>query len=81
MRRDAIERVGCLDELYYPMYYEESDWQYRAHLQGLKSIYTPKCVVTHIGSATAKSDAKKYIQINRKKFTKRFKDCNIEQFN
>ena len=81
MRRDAIDRVGLLDELYYPMYYEESDWQYRAHLQGLKSIYTPKCVVTHIERATAKSDAKKYMQINREKFKERFKDYNIEQFN
>lgn len=81
MRRDAIESVGLLDELYYPMYYEESDWQYRAHLKGFKSIYTPKCVVMHIGGATAKSDAKKYMDINRIKFKKRFKDSNIERFN
>lgn len=81
MRRDAIDKVGLLDELYYPMYYEESDWQYRAHLKGLKSIYTPKCVVMHIGRATAKSDAKKYIQINRVKFKEKFKNSNIERFN
>jgi GT2 family glycosyltransferase/glycosyltransferase involved in cell wall biosynthesis len=81
MRRDAIDKVGLLDELYHPMYFEEADWQYRAHLKGLKSIYTPKCVVMHIGSATAKSDAKKYIEVNRVKFKERFKNSNIERFN
>jgi hypothetical protein len=36
LKRDAIEKVGLLDEGLTPLYYEDTDWQYRAHKEGFK---------------------------------------------
>jgi GT2 family glycosyltransferase len=63
------------------MYYEESDWQYRAHLQGLRTIYEPKCVAMHLGRATAGEQGLKLIQKNQKTFKKKYQGKNIEKFN
>lgn len=79
MRRDAIERIGVFDERFCPMYYEESDWQYRAHIQGLKTLYEPKVEVVHHESKF--KEMKKHEQINRLKFAEKFSQDNIEKYN
>jgi GT2 family glycosyltransferase len=81
IRRDAINKVGLLDENYDKMYYEESDWQYRSHILGLKTIYEPKCAYVHFGQMTSKDSINEYMEKNRKKFKEKFKDKNIEQYN
>jgi GT2 family glycosyltransferase/glycosyltransferase involved in cell wall biosynthesis len=80
MRRDAINKIGALDELYYPMYYEDSDWQYTAHVNGLKTIYEPKCVVFHEQGTSSNGKSEEYKNCNRRKFVEKFKDKNIEQY-
>ncbi len=76
LKRDAINRIGPLDETFAPMYYEESAWQYRAHELGLHSLYVPTSRIVHIGGATANNghsqECKAYMEGNRKKFIKRF---------
>lgn len=79
MRRDAIEKVGIFDHNFAPMYYEESDWQYRAHMYGLKTIYQPKVEVIHHESKIKLM--KKHQEVNRTKFVKKFYNKNIEQYN
>lgn len=81
LRRDAIHRVGLLDENYDKMYFEESDWQYRAHLEGWKTIYEPRCVSVHLGQMTSKKLAPAFLEANRKKFAEKFKDKDIERYN
>jgi GT2 family glycosyltransferase len=82
MRRDAIKEVGLLDEDYYPMYYEDSDWQYRAHIKKYKTVYEPKCIFVHHMGSNSKSEAvENLLEINRKKFVEKFKEYDIEIFN
>lgn len=85
MRRDAIDAFGALDVDLEPMYYEDSDWQYRLHTHGIKSIYEPRCVAIHAEGSSSGTDLtkgmKRYQQINREKFIKKYKNHNIEQYN
>lgn len=82
MRRDAIKEVGILDEDYYPMYYEDADWQYRLHIRGYKTVYEPKCLfVHHMGSISKPETVEVWLDQNRKKFVEKFKEYDIEVFN
>lgn len=85
MRRDAIDQVGALDKDLEPMYYEDSEWQYRLHINGMKSIYEPRCVAIHAEGSSSGTDInkgmKRYQEINRKKFIQKYKNYNIEQYN
>jgi GT2 family glycosyltransferase/glycosyltransferase involved in cell wall biosynthesis len=49
--RKAWNQVGPLDEKY-PMYYEDSDWSYRARLSGFSIVAAPKAVGFHGYSQT-----------------------------
>lgn len=85
MKREAINKIGIFDENFYPMYYEDSEWQYRAHIFGYKTIYDPRCVAIHNEGSSSGTDInkgmKRYQEINRKKFIKKYKNIDIEQFN
>jgi GT2 family glycosyltransferase len=88
MRRDAIEKLGSLSEKLDKMYYEDSEWQYRAHVHGLKTIYEPRCIAIHHEGSSSGTDItkgmKKYQEINRVKFLKLMRDqtnLKIETFN
>lgn len=85
MRRDAINKIGVFDSSLQKMYYDDSEWQYRAHINGLKTIYEPRCEAIHDEGSSSGNDitrgAKKYQEINKKLFVKKFKDINIEQYN
>jgi hypothetical protein len=47
VRRQMIEGIGLLDERTFPMYFEETDWCYRAQQAGWQVYYTPEATVTH----------------------------------
>lgn len=85
MRRDAIKKIGTLDSSLEKMYYEDSEWQYRAHINGLKTLYEPKCEIIHDEGSSSGNDiskgAKKYQAMNKKLFLEKFKNLDIEQFN
>jgi N-acetylglucosaminyl-diphospho-decaprenol L-rhamnosyltransferase len=46
IRRSAYTAVGPLDEKYF-LYYEDTDWCYRAHLKGWKIGYLPRPSIVH----------------------------------
>jgi N-acetylglucosaminyl-diphospho-decaprenol L-rhamnosyltransferase len=46
IRRSAYTAIGPLDEKYF-LYYEDTDWCYRAHLQGWKIGYLPRPSIIH----------------------------------
>lgn len=48
VRREAIARVGLLDESFF-MYFEDNDWCLRIRQAGWHVIYYPKVEVTHLG--------------------------------
>ena len=87
MRRDCIDKFGSMDMRYYPCYYEDSDWQYNLHINGYKTIYTPKVIAIHREGSSCGTDIddtkgfKKFININKIKFIDKYKNYNIELYN
>lgn len=55
VRRDVIERVGRMTEVYF-LFYEEFDWSRRMREAGYKLFYEPKAVVYHKESMTIKRE-------------------------
>src|SRR2546423_3938759 len=47
VRRDAVDRIGLVDESY-PMAYEDVDWCLRAWEEGLRVVYEPRAVLVHL---------------------------------
>ncbi len=46
-RKSIWEKLGGLDELYNPFYWEDIDLSYRALKSGYKILFEPKSIVTH----------------------------------
>ncbi len=53
VRREVIERIGYLDEDYFPAYVEEADFCYRAHLAGFRSVVHLGSAIRHIGEQSS----------------------------
>jgi GT2 family glycosyltransferase len=51
VRREAIERIGLMDERY-PMAYEDVDWCLRAWEAGMRVMYFPGASLFHLESVT-----------------------------
>ena len=85
MRRDAINDIGCLDDDFHPMYFEDVAWNYRAHLSGWKTVYTPLAIAIHNEGSSAgrdtKTGMKRFQEVNRLKFLAKFADIVVEEFN
>ncbi len=54
INRDCWEKVGPMDEMFKPAYFEDNDYHYRIQLAGLRAINYPKAIYYHYGSATSK---------------------------
>ncbi|MGD9548969.1 MAG: glycosyltransferase family 2 protein [Candidatus Krumholzibacteriia bacterium] len=54
MRRHALDRVGPLDERFF-LYFEETDWCYRARAAGLEIWFCGEAEVRHLEGAAAGS--------------------------
>ncbi len=48
IRREIWEQVGGLDEAFF-LFFEETEWCYRARLAGWQIVYQPAITVTHLG--------------------------------
>jgi GT2 family glycosyltransferase len=51
IRRSTWDTIGRFDEGFYPAYFEESDYCFRAHRVGLDTWYIPAARVTHTFSS------------------------------
>ena len=54
VRREVYEQVGGMDESYF-MYFEETDWCYRAGRIGWEITYAPVAEIVHLGGATTEA--------------------------
>jgi GT2 family glycosyltransferase len=54
IKTEVVNKIGLLDEKFSPVFYEETDYCFRARQSGFKVIFTPKCEVIHYGGATVK---------------------------
>ncbi|MCU0302698.1 MAG: glycosyltransferase [Thermoanaerobaculales bacterium] len=62
LRRDALARLGPLDEGYF-LYYEETDWLLRARRRGARLVLAPRARVVHRwGHATARREDREAIE-------------------
>ncbi|MFP4381971.1 MAG: glycosyltransferase family 2 protein [Candidatus Sumerlaeia bacterium] len=52
IRRELMDRLGMLDEKYFPIYFEETDYCWRARQLGYEVLYVPDSVVIHHESRT-----------------------------
>ncbi|MGQ9491970.1 MAG: glycosyltransferase family 2 protein, partial [Anaerolineae bacterium] len=67
LRREALDRVGPLDDSYF-MYTEEVDLCYRLAAAGWTLWYVPAAVVTHYGEGSSKQVREEmYVQLYRSK--------------
>ncbi len=74
IRREIIEEIGLLDEQYF-LYYEDSDYCFRARQAGYKILYVPQAVVYHINAQSTglgSSLQDYYITRNRLYFAAKF---------
>ncbi len=53
--REVYNRLGGLDEGYFPIYFEEIDYCHNARRLGYECLYVPSAVVYHYESRTTKS--------------------------
>jgi N-acetylglucosaminyl-diphospho-decaprenol L-rhamnosyltransferase len=53
LRRSTFDELGGFDERYF-MYFEDVDLGYRAGRRGLRNVYVPGAVVTHVGGETTR---------------------------
>jgi GT2 family glycosyltransferase len=56
IRRATWERVGELDDGFYPAYYEETDYCFRARRHGFEIGYVPAARVRHLANSRAWQD-------------------------
>ena len=69
-RREAVERVGTLDEGYF-LFFEETDWCFRMKKAGWKVYHVPEAEVIHYqgkGAETRKREAKAEYYQSRYRF-------------
>jgi GT2 family glycosyltransferase len=71
-----MREFGGFDKLYQPAYYEDTDLSFKVRKAGLRAVYQPQSVIYHIEGGTAGTNLntgfKKYQEINRDKFLKRW---------
>ncbi|MDD3083396.1 MAG: glycosyltransferase family 2 protein [Candidatus ainarchaeum sp.] len=52
IRKEVIKKIGYLDEIYNPAYYEENDYCVRAKKAGFKIVYYPKTKIIHFNKGS-----------------------------
>ena len=55
LRRDVWRQTGGMDENY-DLYFEETDWCFRAKSLGWQLMYTPDATIMHLGGHTTRKD-------------------------
>ena len=61
-RRDVLETVGGLDLGFWPAYYEDTDYCFRARAAGLRVVYVPGAVAIHAESTALGKGSPAYLQ-------------------
>jgi GT2 family glycosyltransferase len=64
-RRQVLDELGPLDEGFWPGYYEDTDFCYRARQAGYKVWYTPEACLIHHESATLGGSRDLQVAFNR----------------
>lgn len=79
LEASLFAKLGKFDELYLPMYYEDTDLCFRARQLGYRVVVQPMSEVIHLEGASAGTSLagigmKRYQAINHRKFLERWKE-------
>ena len=81
IKKEVFKRIGLIDEIYNPAYYEETDFERRAIKSGFKIIYSPKSIFLHKGCATSNKEINNLSELfYRNRFIYFIKNYNIFYF-
>jgi GT2 family glycosyltransferase/Flp pilus assembly protein TadD len=77
IKREVLDRIGCLDEIFSPAYWEDTDICFRARKAGWRVVYEPEARVIHLEGATSglpsqNSLSKQLQQRNKPRFMERW---------
>ena len=61
-RRAVVEQIGLLDEGFWPGYYEEVDYCFRARRAGWQIVYQPRATGTHYESTSLTQASTAYLE-------------------
>jgi len=64
-RRDVLEKVGYLDEEFWPGYFEDADFCFRARDAGFGVLYVPEAVVWHAETTSFADPARRSYSYQR----------------
>jgi len=56
VKKEIFDKIGLLDEIYNPAYYEETDFERKSIKAGFKIIHSPNSIFLHKGGATSKKE-------------------------
>lgn len=84
--KDIFEKLDGFDTIFSPGFFEDTDIAFRVRQLGLRTVYQPKSELFHFEGVSAGTDLgsgmKKYQEINKDKFFKRWHDVlEKENFN
>lgn len=80
-KRSIWDKLGGLDEIYAPWYWEDIDIGYRAWKTGYKIIWNPKSVVIHEHESTSKKLDPKYVNLIKQRNELIFNWLNVNDSN
>jgi GT2 family glycosyltransferase len=84
VRRDLFERIGGFSEEYVPAYYEDADLCFAVRNLGYRVVYQPRSEVVHYEGITSGTDlssgTKRFQEINRPKFLKKWETALAEHY-
>jgi GT2 family glycosyltransferase len=80
VRRETWDRLGGLDEDFFPAYYEDIDLCMRIREQGQCVLLEPRSVVIHYESASTDSDFRHFLHLrNRRRFVRKWRAQLLDQ--
>ena len=80
-KRDIWNKLGGLDEIYAPWYWEDIDIGYRAWKTGFKIIWSPESLVFHEHESTSQKLSPKYVNLIKQRNELIFNWLNIKDKN
>ncbi len=60
IKKEVVEKIGYLNMLYQPIYYEETDFELRTRKAGFKVVYCPKSIFYHKGGSDTSINPAKF---------------------
>jgi GT2 family glycosyltransferase len=66
VRRELFLELGGFDETYSPGYFEDTDFCFRLHERGLRTIYEPRSRVVHVRHGSGTADTARLLQLRHR---------------